>query len=140
MSNNGSDANDNADNINTYDDDEPNRLDINSDSTESELLETSKSISNIDGLQTQNRIEDEHGETVKDLQDRVEHQLTKAESDLPGVPETLQAINNRLDEILSLLKNKKEKGKSKSRTRKKSKMNSRSKKGSQKKSKSSKRR
>ena len=66
----------------------------------------------------------------------LDSQLTKAEPGLTSVSETLQTMNNRLDEILNLLKNKRGKGKPKSKTKKKLKI----KKGPQKKSKTSKRR
>ena len=95
-----------------------------------------ESISDLDELQKQNRIENEQDATDQDLQDSLDSQLTKAEPGLTSVSETLQTMNNRLDEILNLLKNKRGKGKPKSKTKKKLKI----KKGPQKKSKTSKRR
>ena len=127
MSNNG-----NYDDTNNINNEEPKRFGIDSD--DNERLATTESISDFDELQKQNRIENEQDATVKDLQGSIDSQLTKAEPGLTSVSETLQAMNNRLDEILSLLKNKRGKGKPKSKTKKKVK----TKKGSQKKSKTSK--
>src|SRR5262245_55753513 len=115
MSDNGNEDND-AGNITKNYVEEPKRHDIDSDSDDKDLPGTPVSIGDINEGEPQNQTEGEQEAAVQDLQDSMDYQLTKAGPDLTSVPETLQTMNYKLDEILSLFKSKKGKEKSKSKT------------------------